>query len=56
MCDMDVQHIDAEQEWLDHEKNRIVNRLVDFCLSLTEDVRLKDLIESSTRKRRMAVA
>jgi len=56
---MDVQlmNVDAEEERQDDQRNRIVNRLVNLCLSLTEEVvRLKDLIENSTRTRRMAAA
>jgi len=50
-------NLDAEEERQDDEKNRCVNKMVDLCLSLTEEViRLKDLIESSTMKRRMAAA
>jgi len=49
--------MDVDVERLDDEKNRTVNKLIDLCLSLTEEVvRLKDLIESSTRNRRMAAA
>ena len=53
VCDI----MDVDVERLDDEKNRTVNKLIDLCLSLTEEVmRLKDLIESSTRNRRMAAA
>jgi len=53
---MDVMNVD-EVERQDDEKNRIVNKLVDLRLSLTEEVvRLKDLIESTTMARRMAAA
>ena len=52
-----LMNLDVEEEWQDDEKNRSVNKMVDLCLSLTEDViRLKDLIESSTMKRRIAAA
>jgi len=41
----------------DDEKNRCMNKLVDLCLSLTEQVlRLKDLIESSSMERRRVAA
>ena len=54
---MDAQVMDVDAERLDDEKNRTVNKLIDLCLSLTQEVmRLKDLIESSTRNRRMAAA
>ena len=40
----------------DDEKNRCVNKLVDICLSLTEHViRLKELIEASSKERRRAL-
>jgi len=58
-ADMEAQlmNLDAEEEWQDDEKTRCVNKMVDLCLSLTEEViRLKDLIESSTMKRRIAAA
>jgi len=46
-------NMDAEEQRQDNEKNRLVNKLVDLCLSLTEEVmHLKDLIESSTMERR----
>ena len=50
--------VDVDAERLDDEKNRTVNKLIDLCLSLTQEVmRLKDLIESSRRnRRRMAAA
>ena len=49
--------MDVDAERLDDEKNRTVNKLIDLCLSLTQEVmRLKDLIESSRRNRRMAAA
>jgi len=51
------QLINMEEERQDDEKNRCVNKLVDLCLSLMEEViRLKDLIESSTMERRRAAA
>ena len=49
--------VDVDAERLDDEKNRTVNKLIDLCLSLTQEVmRLKDLIESSRRNRRMTAA
>ena len=55
--DAQLMNLDVEEERQDDEKNRIVNKLVDLCLSLTEEViRLKDLIESTTMERRMAAA
>jgi len=54
---MDAQVMNVDAERLDDEKNRAVNKLIHLCLSLTEEVvRLKDLIESSTRNRRMVAA
>ena len=35
---MDVQVMDVDAERLDDEKNRTVNKLIDLCLSLTEEV------------------
>jgi len=49
--------VDVDAERLDDEKNRTVNKLIDLCLSLTQEVmHLKDLIESSRMNRRMAAA
>jgi len=55
---MDVsQPMNLEEERQDDEKNRCVNKLVDICLSLTEQViRLKEMIESSSMERRRAAA
>ena len=40
----------------DEEKKRCVNKLVDLCLSLTEQVlHLKDMIESSTMERHLTM-
>jgi len=51
------QLMNAEEERQDNEKNMIVSKLVDLCLSLMEQViRLKDLIECTTMERRMAAA
>jgi len=47
----------VEEERQDDEKNRCVNKLVDICLSLTEQViRLKEMIEASSMVRRRAAA
>ena len=53
-----LMNVDAEEERQDDEKNMIVSKMVDLCLTLTEHlIRLKDLLESSTMKRkRMAEA
>ena len=46
-----------QEEQEDGEKNRCVNKLVDICLSLTEQViRLKEMIEASSVERRRAAA
>ena len=48
-----LMNVDSEEERQDDEKNMIVSKMVDLCLTLTEHlIRLKDLIESSTMKRR----
>jgi len=53
---MDVP-MSLEEERQDDEKNRFVNKLLDICLSLTEQViRLKEMIESSSMVRRSAAA
>jgi len=42
---MDVPMMNLEEERQDDEKNRCVNKLLDICLSLTEQViRLKEMI------------
>ena len=55
---MDVsQPMNLEEERQDNEKNRCVNKLVDICLSLMEQViHLKEMIESSSMERRRAAA
>jgi len=51
------QLMNVEEERQDKEKNMIVSKLVDLCLSLMEHViRLKDLIESTMVERRMAAS
>ena len=53
----DVPMMSLEEERQDDEKNRCVNKLLDICLSLTEQViRLKEMIESFSMKRRRAAA
>jgi len=53
---MDVS-MNLEEERQDDEKNGCVNKLVNICLSLTEQViRLKEMIESSSMERRRAAA
>jgi len=48
-----LMNVDSEEERQDDEKNMIVSKMVDLCLTLTEHlIRLKDLIESSTMKRK----
>jgi len=53
-------NVDSEEERQDDEKNMLVSKMVDLCLTLTLTehlIRLKDLLESSTMKRkRMAEA
>jgi len=49
--------MNLEEERQDDEKNRCMNKLLDICLSLTEQViRLKEMIESSSMERRRAAA
>jgi len=51
------QLMNVQEERQDDEKNMIVSKLVDLCLTLTEHViRLKDLIEATTMERRMSAA
>ena len=54
----DVLPMSLQEEQEDGEKNRCVNKLMDICLSLTEQViRLKEMIEadrSSVERRRAA--
>jgi len=51
---MDVpMHLEEVRQ--DDDRNRCVNKLVDLCLSLTEEViRLKEMIECSSMERRRA--
>ena len=51
------QLMNVQEERQDDEKNMIVSKLVDLCLTMSEHViRLKDLIEATTMERRMSVA
>ena len=53
----DVLPMSLQEEREDGEKNRCVNKLMDICLSLTEQViRLKEMIEASSVERRRAAA